>query len=261
LPPVPCPTGKIALTDTGQPLNDFPTGPNFNATNIAKLSNQGGLVDDINVQLPGGSHSISAAFTTADTNFTNGTSNMLTVKVNPAQTLMTVASNLNIISSGEQVILTAIVGSTSNSTLGPTGNVQFTNNGTNIGSAVKCTPTGADFNTGVGASCTAQMTTTISALFPPPTNQPGPRMPLLPLLFAIVSLVLFALGWRWIPQNRRRAYVYAGFLVFALMAVGIAGCGSSGGSSGGGHTVTLGASYAGDTNYGSSTGTTTITVQ
>jgi hypothetical protein len=87
-------------------------------------------------------------------------------------------------------------------------------------------------------------------------------MPLLPVLFAVCSLALFALGWRWIPQNRRRAYVYAGFLVIALITVGIVGCGGGGGSSGGGgHTVTINVAYSGDTNYAASTGSTSVSVQ
>ena len=265
LPPFPCPTGKIAMTDNGQPLNDFPSGPSSNATNIAKLSNQGGLVEDGNVQLPGGSHSITASFTSADTNFTNGNGNTVAVTVTPAQTAMILASNLNVISSGESVTLTAVVGSLSNSSQGPTGSVQFTNNGTNLGQAVTCKPAGAVFNPDMtlanGASCSAQLTTSIAALFPPPADGPRQTMPLLPLLVALASLALFALGWRWIPQNRRRAYVYAGFLAFALLAVGIAGCGGGGGSSGGGQTVTIKAVYPGDTNYATSSNTTAITVQ
>ena len=103
------------------------------------------------------------------------------------------------------------------------------------------------------------MSTTISALFPPPADSPRPTVPLFPTLFALLSIVLFALGWRWMPEKLRRAYAYAGFLAFALLAIGIAGCG--GGSSNGTHTVTIKASYAGDSNYAASSGTTTITVQ
>jgi hypothetical protein len=63
------------------------------------------------------------------------------------------------------------------------------------------------------------------------------------------------------PEKRRRTYAYAGFLAFALLAAGIAGCGGGGGGGGGGHTATIKASYVGDTNYAASSGTTTITVQ
>jgi subtilase family serine protease len=252
-PPIPCPTGKIALTDNNQPLNDFPSGPNFNATNIAKLSNQGGLVEDSYVQLPGGSHSIQAQYTSGDANYQSGSSNTISVTITPAGTTMMVAGVAN---SSTSVTLTAFVGSSSNSNQGPTGTVQFTSNGSNLGSAVTCTPAAANSNN--GASCTAQLTTTVAALYPPPTNDPRPTLPLLPMMFAALSLLLFAAGWRWIPQNRRRAYVYAGLLTFALMAVGIEGCGGGGGGGGGGTTLSIGASYAGDTNYGSSSGTTSV---
>jgi multisubunit Na+/H+ antiporter MnhB subunit len=82
-------------------------------------------------------------------------------------------------------------------------------------------------------------------------------------VFAALSVVLFALGWRWMPENRRRVYAYAGLLAFALLAAGIvAGCGGGGSSSNnGGKTLNIKASYAGDTNYATSTGSAIITVQ
>jgi len=104
------------------------------------------------------------------------------------------------------------------------------------------------------------LTTTIAALYPPATREPRPTAPLLPLLFALLSVVLFALGWRWMPERRRRTYAYAGFLAFAVLAVAIAGCGGGGGG-GGGHQVTIKASYVGDSNYAASSGNTNITVQ
>jgi hypothetical protein len=256
--PIPCPKGTIALTDSGSPLNDFPSGPASNATNMAKVSNQGGLVEDANVQLPGGSHSIMAAFTAGDTNYQNSTSNTLSVTITPAATTTLVASSLGSIASGSPVTLTAVVGSASNSTQGPTGTMQFQNGSANIGAPVTCTAAGATAN--AGASCTATLNTTISALFPPPTGDPRPTVPLLPVLFALLSIVIFALGWRWMPEKRRRTYAYAGFVAFALLAVAITGCGGGGGG-GGGHTVTIKANYVGDTNYAASSGTVPITVQ
>jgi hypothetical protein len=256
--PIPCPTGTIALKDGTSNLNDFPSGPASNATNMAKISNQGGLVEDANVQLPGGSHSIMAAFTTGDANYQNSTSNTLSVTITPAATTTLVASSQGTLpAGGGMVTLTAVVGSSSNSTQGPTGNIQFQNGSTNIGGPVTCNAAGATAN--AGASCTATLNTTISALFPPPTGNPRPTLLLLPTLFSLLGIVLFALGWRWMPEKRRRTYAYAGFLAFALLAVTIAGCGGGGG--GGGHTVTIKASYVGDTNYATSSGTTNITVQ
>ncbi|HET6931464.1 MAG TPA: protease pro-enzyme activation domain-containing protein [Candidatus Acidoferrum sp.] len=255
-PALPCPKGTIALKDGANPLNDFPAGPAFNVSNTSKVSNQG-FVEDGLIQLAGGTHSIVATFTTGDTNYQSSTSNTLSVTITPAPTTTLVASSLGVITSGSSVTLTAVVGSSSNSTQGPTGTVQFQNGATNLGSPATCTPASANAN--VGASCTAILTTTISALFPPPVTGPRPTLPLLPSLFALLSIVLFALGWRWMPEKRRRTYAYAGFVAFALLAVTIAGCGGGGG--GGGHTITIKASYVGDTNYAASSGSTNITVQ
>jgi hypothetical protein len=257
VPSIPCPRGTVALKDGANPLNDFPSGPNFNISNTSKVSNQG-FVEDGFIQLAGGSHSIMATFTSSDSNYQNSTSNTLSVVITPAATTTLVASSLGVVTSGSPVTLTALVGSTSNSSQGPTGTVQFQNGSTNIGAPVTCTPSAAIAN--AGASCTATLpNTTISALFPPPTADPRPILPLLPTLFAMLSIVFFALGWRWMPEKRRRTYAYAGFLVFALLAVAIAGCGGGGGSSSG-KTVTIKANYVGDTNYAASSGTTNITV-
>ena len=85
-------------------------------------------------------------------------------------------------------------------------------------------------------------------------------MPLWPAVFAALSAVLFALGWRWMPEKRRRAYAYAGLVAFALLAAGlVVGCGGGGGG-GGSKTVTVKATYAGDTNYATSSGTVLVTV-
>jgi hypothetical protein len=80
-------------------------------------------------------------------------------------------------------------------------------------------------------------------------------------MFALLGIALFAFGWKWMPENRRRTYGYAGFAAFALLAVSIAGCGGGGGSSAGGKTVAIKATYSGDTNYAASSGTTNITVR
>ena len=75
-------------------------------------------------------------------------------------------------------------------------------------------------------------------------------------------MILFALGMRWIPQTRRRAYAYLGLIAIALMVGVVAGCGGGGGGGGGGGSIrTITAAYAGDANYTKSSGTTTITVQ
>ena len=86
-------------------------------------------------------------------------------------------------------------------------------------------------------------------------------MPLLPILIALVSVVFFALGWRWMPEKQRRAYTYAGLLAFVMLAVSIAGCGGGGSGTGGGKTAVVSATYAGNVNYKTSSGSTKILVQ
>lgn len=259
--PIPCPKGTIALTDNGQPLKDFPSGPQFNATQIAKLSNEGGLVEDVNVQLPGGAHSIQATFTSSDSNYQNSPpSNTLSVTITPAQTQTAVAGTAN---SATSISVQALVATNSNSTQGPTGNVQFFNGSTSLGTA-NCVPTGAVFTNGTlttGASCLATLNNvSVAALYPPGVRGPRPTLPLWPLVVAVLSSVLFALGWRWMPEKRRRAYAYAGLLAFAVLAAGIAvGCGGGGGSSSG-TSVSVKATYAGDTNYATSTSSTTTII-
>jgi hypothetical protein len=249
----------VALKDGTNNLNDFPSGPASNATNIAKISNQGGLVEDVNVQLPGGSHSIAAAFTTGDTNYQSSSSNTLSVTITPAQTQTALTGG----GTRSALTLVAVVSSNSNSAQGPTGSLQFFNGSTSLGTA-NCVPSGATFdNNGnlIGASCQAQLTTSVAALYPPGVRDPRPPLPLWPVVLSALSVVLLALGWRWMPESRRRAYAYAGLLAFAVLAAGFAvGCG--GGGSGNSNALSVKANYAGDGNYAASaSGSTTILLQ
>jgi hypothetical protein len=68
--------------------------------------------------------------------------------------------------------------------------------------------------------------------------------------------------WK-MPRARQRGYAYAGLVVFALTAAGIAGCGGGGGSRATpqGKTVTITAKFIGDSNYTASSNTTTVTIQ
>jgi hypothetical protein len=255
-PAFPCPTGTIKLMDGPNPLNDFLN--NGTATNQASLNNQG-FAEDQPINVGVGTHNITATYS-GDKNYAAAnTSNTLTLTVTQASTTTTVASSLSSITKGTNVTLTATVGTTSFG-VGPTGSVQFSNGGTSLGTAT-CTPTNATSTT--PASCTATLTTAISGLYPPPERGPGPRgKPVIPWIMALASAVLFALGWRWIPAGRRRAYAYAGLIAFALLAAGIAGCGGGGsGSSGSGPgTRTINAVYPGDANYKPSNGSVQITV-
>jgi hypothetical protein len=65
--------------------------------------------------------------------------------------------------------------------------------------------------------------------------------------------------------KRTRVFAYSGVAAFLLVAALISGCSGAGGSSGGGGGGTgqqrsIGANYSGDSNYASSTGSTTVSV-
>jgi Pro-kumamolisin, activation domain/Bacterial Ig-like domain (group 3) len=256
--PLPCPTGKITMTDNGTALNDFPNGPLPNATNMAKLNNLG-LAEDQPVNLPVGVHSVVATYA-GDPNYQGSPSNALSITFTQAATTTAVQSNLGTVPSGGSVTIIATVNTNSNG-VGPTGTVQFANGTSNIGAAVTCVPTSATASTSGTAFCTATVTTTLSALPPVlPVNRRAPPMPVLPITLLAFAMILYLAYVQRMQQGQRRNFAYAGLLIFALLVAGVSGCGG-GSSSGGGHTVTINASYAGDTNYTASSGSTTVVVQ
>jgi len=267
-PSTPCPKGTVALTDNGSALNDWPIAGQVNATNIAKLNNQG-VAEDQPIQLNTGSHSIQAAFTSGDGNFQNSSSNTLSITVKQASSAVAVFSSAASIMSGASVTFTAYVVTTSNGN-GPTGMMTFTNGSASIGTA-NCVPTNGIDNSNppiqqisqLSGYCTATLTTTISSLYPPATTHPAtPKAPALPIITALIALVLFSIGLRLIPQTRRRAYALAGLIVVALLVGVVAGCGGGGGGGGGGGSSrTITATYPGDTNYTGANSSVTITVQ
>ncbi|HEU0368581.1 MAG TPA: Ig-like domain repeat protein, partial [Candidatus Acidoferrum sp.] len=264
-----CPTGTITLKDNGSALNDFPNAQNANATNVAKLNNRG-FAEDQPIQLNVGAHPITASYTPDPTSSylvpTTG-SNTLSVTITQATTSVVVTPSVTSVVSGGSITLTATVNSQSNSAQGPTGTVQFKNGSTNLGAAVTCTPKGADSNgsTMVGALCTAQLATTLSALPPGffveqrPRNTPFVIVTSLAALLAMLSFVLaLKLG------GRRRRFAYAGAMFALIAASALAGCNGgspSGGGGGGGSARTISAAYSGDTNYATSTGSTSVTVE
>ncbi len=275
-PTTPCPTGTVALMDgvngaAPAPLNDWPIAGQVNATNVAKLNNQG-IAEDQPIQLNVGSHSIQAVFTpssTSNTNFQESSSNTLSITVKQASTAVALYSSAATITKGSNVTFTAYVVTTSNGN-GPTGMMSFTNGSASIGTA-NCVPTNGPDNgsppiqqiSQFSGYCTATLTTAISSLYPPSTAQPPtPGIPMIPILTALVTLLFFAIGLRSVPQTRRRAYTFAGLLVVALLVGVVAGCGGgSGGGGGGGSSRTITATYPGDTNYTGANSNVTITVQ
>lgn len=255
-----CPTGTVTLLDKGAALNDF---PNVQGTtpNIAPLNDRG-FAEDQPIQLNAGAHSIAASYT-ADANSSynsQSASNTLSVTITQATTTTTVTSSAPSVLRGGTVTLTAMISSNSNSAQGPSGTVQFLSNGTNLGSAATCTPAAATSST--GASCTATLTTALSAL-PPGFLVPAvPHTPWVPLVWMAAALALLCLTLATRFRGKRRAVAFAGFVLLAASgaAVGLAGCSGAGGSSP--HTASVTAKYSGDTNYASSTSAAaTVTIQ
>jgi hypothetical protein len=241
------PTGTVTVSKTISGL----TSP-LDASPFAL--NSGGFFEDQPIQLPAGSYSIASSYS-GDASYT-ASSTTFSVTITKANTALAVNSSSFNITSGSTVTLTALVSSASNSNLGPSGTVQFKNGTTNLSAPANCIPAGAGT---VGASCTATLTTTLSMLYPP--ELPAPRTPSIPVILALllaIALLLFLRLLRNTPVSRRRVYAYAGLFCFALLVAGIAGCGGGGG--GGGKTLTISASYAGDSNYAASSGSTGITV-
>jgi len=243
---IPCPTGSVTLTDNGSPLNDF------NNTNSTTLNNQG-FLEDQPIQLSVKTHSIMGSYA-GDSSYGPSTSapNPLSVTITQATTTTAMTSSLTSVASGGSVTLTATVSSSSNSSVGPSGTVQFMNGSTALGSAVTCTPTGASAST--NASCKATLSTALSEFIPLTTPRLRPNVPVLPLGI-IASLLLAFLALQRRLSVRRRVSYAAATLLFACLAAGFAGCSGSSGSGSGSksHTDSITAVYSGDTNYSGST--------
>jgi Bacterial Ig-like domain (group 3) len=244
-----CPSGTVSLTDSGAALD----GGSFalNAT---------GYFEDQPIQLPVGSHKIAAAYA-GDNSFTASTSATNTISITQAATTTAANSSATIIAPGGTVMLTAIVSSNSNSKQGPTGTVQFLNGGVSLGAAATCAAAGATSNT--GASCTATLQTTLSALPPGIIDVRPPSSPLVFLAWLAAALAMMAFLLSLTLAAKRKQYAYAGVAFFLIASAVLAGCGGGSASgAGGGSTRSITAKYSGDANYGGSTSSAiTVTIQ
>jgi subtilase family serine protease len=258
-----CPSGTITLSANGSPLKDFPQAQNANATNIANLNDRG-FAEDQPIQLPASStpYNIVAAYS-GDNSYNANTSAGESVTITQATTTTAVMASPTSIASGGSVTLTATV-STQSSGVAPggalTAPVQFLNGTTSLSGTITLKPVSGPT---ANASLTATLTTTLSGLGIP--EAPSPWRPKLPpgvfwlLVYCAALYGLFLLKMR---PSRRRGYAYAGLIVFALAVAGIAGCGGGGSSkTPQTKTVTITAKFAGDSNYTTSSGTTTVTIQ
>jgi hypothetical protein len=217
-----------------------------------------------------GAQTVTAVYS-GDGNYGASTSPAITVTTAAgSQVTTTVASSsATSISSGGSVTLTAKVTGTNNNAAGPTGTVTFMNGATALGTPATCTAT-AGTSTAPG-TCTATLMTTLSLLTPPSEPNRVPRLPFAPMWIVaglLLAAIVLSVSWlRPTPFARRLGYACAGVLLFACLAVGIAGCGggSSGGGGGGGttpHTDSITAVYSGDGTYaGSTSAAVSISVQ
>jgi hypothetical protein len=185
IPAVPCPTGTITLKDNGQPLNDFvETGANH--TNISSVGNLG-FVEDLLIQLAGGSHPIVASYSGDNSyNSSSSTNGAFTVTAAPTQTVVTLNGlSSTSVPAGANVALVATVTTTytqacatgtctsASNGVGPTGTITFSSCGTASSCTVPVVPTAfnningsafatatlnTSFNTTPGAPITATFT-------------------------------------------------------------------------------------------------------
>jgi Pro-kumamolisin, activation domain/Bacterial Ig-like domain (group 3) len=213
-----------------------------------------------------GAQSITATYNSTDGIYLGvGPSTAVTVTVTAAAvqaTTTAVTSSATSIASGGSITLTAKVTGSTNNGAGATGTVQFKNGTTSLGAAASCTPTAGTSTT--PGTCTATLMTTLSMLTPLASPRATPNWPATPMwIVATMLLAVFLLSLLRLPRSQRLGYASAGLLLFACIAVGIAGCG--GGSSSStpmSHTDSITAVYSGDTAYsGSTSAAVSITVQ
>jgi hypothetical protein len=241
-------------------LNDFPgTNPGADLPHRTRLNDRG-FAEDQPIQLSPATYGI-LAFYSGDNSYTasNSSSAPLNVTITKAVTSLSVTSNVTTVTRGGNVTLTATVDTRSNGA-GPIGTVQFKNGSSDLSAVVTCTPTAATLTK--AASCTATLTTALSAL-PGPLGDSRPKMlPPAILLLLACAFVLFVYAFFFVPGARWRRGAYAGLLLFALASAAFLGCSGTKNSPSGPGPRSLTGDYSGDTNYAGSTSLpTVVTVQ
>jgi hypothetical protein len=170
IPAYQCPTGQVVATDTvngqQQPITDV-GAPADNTPGTYNLNSQG-FAEDRFIQLPFGTNALAATYWPHPVGpspcyglsyCTSGPATDTITVTKAGTTTIVTASPTSLPSTGGSATLTAAVG-TSSMGLGPSGTVQFQNNGIAIAGPVTCTPVNA--STAGYASCTATLTPTIT---------------------------------------------------------------------------------------------------
>jgi Pro-kumamolisin, activation domain/Bacterial Ig-like domain (group 3) len=161
IPPIdtiPCPTGNVTITDNGAALNDFTNSNSGVTSNVAPL-NRHGFFEDQPVQLPGGNHSIMAAYA-GDNSYNSSTSAADAISITPAGTAVAMPPLPNA-STNFPISLSATV-NTASSGVGPTGTITFSSGATTLGSA-PLVGTPANLSAGAPATGTATLAVTFNS--------------------------------------------------------------------------------------------------
>jgi subtilase family serine protease len=175
---IPCPTGKITVTDTGGvALNDFLSTATGGSTNVASLNSTGFLEDRLlgTTGLIGGPHSYTASYS-GDSSYNQSAAPALAITITPAATLTSVTANgvsTATVTTGQNVTLVATVAGCAvlsspsscnevSNGAGPSGSVTFSTCGT----ATSCNKTvvPVSFNNS-GAAADAFATGTLTTTF------------------------------------------------------------------------------------------------
>jgi subtilase family serine protease len=246
-----CPTGTVALTSNGNPLD----GGTFTLNSLGYTEDQ-----SENVSLSPGTYNLSATYS-GDNSFTGSSPATDAITITQATTAAAAAATPSSIVSGGTVTLSAII-STQSFGRPPTGTLTFFNGSTQLGNPV--TVAGSFSTAAPGfAQATASLVTTLSNL-PAPVglNRRPLNLRIYPVWitsFFIAILCLLALA---ALRRGLRVSAYSAVVLVLLLTGTIGGCGSSGGGGGGGgHNDTITAKYSGDANYAASQSTVTVTVQ
>ena len=129
-------TGTVTFTDS---VSGTPPGTGAGTFTI----NSEGHAENQPIQLTGGTHALSATYS-GDISYNPVTTAVTdTVMVSPATTATATVPSASTVTSGTPMTLTAQISSQSNSTVGPSGTVTFSDGGTPIGSPVSVVAAGA----------------------------------------------------------------------------------------------------------------------
>ena len=145
-----CPTGNLALTDNGSPLDAG-----------TYVLNSKGYLEDQPIQLGGGSHTLGAQYE-GDNSFASSSATPLNIAVTPGQTILTTGASTFQPSIGSNVTITARIDTFSNG-VPPNGTVSFFAGKMPLGNPVPVTGVpanislGAPYPEGTAAFTTSQL--------------------------------------------------------------------------------------------------------